>query len=153
MGDPPTDEDRPCLKSVHSISLDLKVPIPTLPFDTHKLSSTKKQIKNHPNKQLKSYCSRRDDYTLGEIVRSFSHMMDVIRPQSVYQLENCDFAFVKRSNGSWTYAMLAHRSRGNSHEEEHMMFVLDEKGSSKVIDEKDWARFIRCLAESEDQSQ
>eukprot|EP00956_Cyclotella_meneghiniana_P034219 scaffold102510_cov57-Cyclotella_meneghiniana.AAC.3 len=94
-----------------------------------------------------------DDYTLGEKARSFSHMMDAIRPQSVYQLKNGDFAFVKRSNGSWTYAMLAHRSRGSSYEDEHMMFVLDEKGSSKVIDEKDWARFIRCLAESEDQSQ
>ena len=37
------------------------------------------------------------------------------------------------------------------YEEEHMVFVLDKKGSSKVIDEKDRARFIRCLAESEDE--
>eukprot|EP00956_Cyclotella_meneghiniana_P001365 scaffold1462_cov64-Cyclotella_meneghiniana.AAC.6 len=79
--------------------------------------------------------------------------MDAIHPQSVYQLKNFDFAFVERSNGSWTYAMLAHQSRGSSYEEEQMVFVLDEKGSSKVIDEKDWARFICCLAESEDQIQ
>eukprot|EP00956_Cyclotella_meneghiniana_P001360 scaffold1462_cov64-Cyclotella_meneghiniana.AAC.1 len=156
MGDPPADEDRPCPKSVHSSNnniLDLKVPpAPPLPFDTRKPSSAKnKDVKNHQKKELKSYCSRRDDYTLGEKARSASHMMDAIHPQSVYQLKNYDFAFVKRSNGSWTYAMLAHRSRGISIEEEHMVFVLDEKGSRKVIDEKDWARFIRCLAESEDQ--
>ena len=158
VGDPPTYEDRPCPKSVHSSNndiLDLKVPqAPPLPFDTRrKPSSAKnKDSKDHPKiKQLKLYCSRRDDYTLGEKARSASHMMDAIHPQSVYQLKNYDFAFVKRSNGSWTYAMLAHRSRGISIEEEHMVFVLDEKGSSKVIDEKDWARFIRCLAESEDE--
>eukprot|EP00956_Cyclotella_meneghiniana_P039666 scaffold176605_cov60-Cyclotella_meneghiniana.AAC.2 len=28
---------------------------------------------------------------------------------------------------------------------------MDPGRSSKVIDEKDWARFIRCLAESEDE--
>eukprot|EP00956_Cyclotella_meneghiniana_P020084 scaffold34983_cov69-Cyclotella_meneghiniana.AAC.7 len=104
MGDRHIDKDRPCPKSVHSSNniLDLKVPrsLP-LPFDTPKPPSSKNQdIKNHPKKVVKLYCSRRDDYTLGEKARSFSHMMDAIHPQSVYQLKNYDFAFVKRSSGS-----------------------------------------------------
>ena len=146
-------------------SLSLKVPAPPLPFGVRTPSSEEKKddppetfqrnppIENRPKKQLKLYCSRRDDYALGEKARSSSHMMSAICPQSVYQLKNYDFAFVKRSNGSWTYAILAYRSRGSSYEEEHMMFVLDEEGSSKVIVEKDWARYIRCLVESDDQSQ
>eukprot|EP00956_Cyclotella_meneghiniana_P035872 scaffold118851_cov54-Cyclotella_meneghiniana.AAC.3 len=103
-------------------------------------SAKKKDIKDHPKKELK----------LRKTSVAVSHD-GCDSSQSVYQLKNGDFAFVKRSNGSWTYAMLAHRSRGSSYEEEQMVFVLDEKGSSKVIDEKDWARFIRCLAESEDE--
>ena len=144
-------------------SYTIKVTAPHLPFGTCKPSSAKKKdvpseifqgnppIKNLPRKQV--YCSRRDDYTLGETARSSSHMMSENCPQSVYQLKNYDFAFVKRSNGSWTYAILAHRSQGSSCEDEIMMFVTDEKGCTKVIAESDWASFIRCLAESEDQSQ
>eukprot|EP00956_Cyclotella_meneghiniana_P039667 scaffold176605_cov60-Cyclotella_meneghiniana.AAC.3 len=92
MGDPPFDEDRPCPTSVHSSKnrLDLKVPpAPPLPFDTPKPPSAKNEdSKDHPKRESKLYCSRRDDYTLGEKARSFSHMMDAIRPQSVYQLKN-----------------------------------------------------------------
>eukprot|EP00956_Cyclotella_meneghiniana_P001366 scaffold1462_cov64-Cyclotella_meneghiniana.AAC.7 len=87
MGDPPTDEDHPCPTSVSSsninISLGLNVPAPPLPFDTRKpASTTKKDVENenHQKKQLKLYCSCRDDYTLGEKARSFSHIKAVQPP-------------------------------------------------------------------------
>lgn len=58
-----------------------------------------------------------------------------------------DFAFVLRSNGQWTYAMVAHRGPiGTSDgEEDALLFVLDMKGSTKKLSRKHWSSCIRMV--------
>ena len=75
----------------------------------------------------------RRDYSIGEIIRSSSHM---IIPQTSEQaiqststLNKHDYAFIKRSDGSYSYAILAYRSmepiKGTNNSEECMVFVLE----------------------------
>eukprot|EP00956_Cyclotella_meneghiniana_P001416 scaffold1555_cov66-Cyclotella_meneghiniana.AAC.3 len=101
------------------------------------------------------HCSQRKDYTLGETLRSSSHMIIETRPQdtfeSVCQLKNYDFAFVRRSNGSWTYSILARRSQDSREDEESMMFVLNQEGQTKVLEKEKWGRHIRRLAGDDSQ--
>ena len=95
----------------------------------------------------------RKDYLLGETVRSCSHMMTSSdHCSSVASLQKHDFAFVKRSDGSFSYAILAWRSFAMQHggaaddevEEECMTFVVDDYGSTKKIRQSNWAEFV-CL--------
>lgn len=101
-----------------------------------------------PKKQRVTYSRR--DYKLGQALRSPTHMIIENCPQAamekVSQLKNYDFAFIKRSDGSWTYAILAFRSE----EEECMMFVMNEGGSTKVIKKNQWAKWVRCVATDEE---
>ena len=54
------------------------------------------------------------DCTIGETLRSSSHMsIEAISEQDIQaigSLDEHDFAFIKRSDGSYTYAILAYRS-------------------------------------------
>lgn len=83
------------------------------------------------------YKGYREDYALGETARSTSHMItestsvDAIRIFD--SLRNHDFVFIKRSNGSFSYASLAYRSRSKITNEECLVFVLDHKGSTKTM--------------------
>jgi len=109
----------------------------------------------HQQAIQKEFCHARNDYTLGETARSTSHMIIESCPQKALhrasQLKNHDFAFVKRMDGSWTYAILAYRSSvdGNSvsSEDECMMFVMNEEGATKTIKKRQWAEFVRCVVE------
>ncbi|KAL3786555.1 hypothetical protein HJC23_006805 [Cyclotella cryptica] len=101
-------------------------------------------------------CNARKDYSLGEVARSNSHMIIESCPQKALhrasKLKNHDFAFVKRMDGSWTYAILAYRSfvDGNTDSsDECMMFVMNEKGSTKTIKRRQWAEFVRCVVKEE----
>ncbi|KAL3786446.1 hypothetical protein HJC23_011027 [Cyclotella cryptica] len=105
----------------------------------------------------KENCYIRKDYTLGNKARSASHMIIESCPQKALerasQLKNYDFAFVKRMDGSWTYAILAYRSydkdESDSSEEECMLFVMNEEGSTKMIKKRHWAEFVRCVVNEE----
>ena len=84
----------------------------------------------------------RDDYTLGETVRSASHM--IAQSTSTQAIRVNDFAFVKRSDSSFTYAILAYRCTGSLRNcatneittEECMVFVVDSQGSTKKVPSK-----------------
>eukprot|EP00956_Cyclotella_meneghiniana_P038816 scaffold160318_cov23-Cyclotella_meneghiniana.AAC.1 len=88
-------------------------------------------------------------YTIGDVAESSSHMMIETCPRAALinacQLKTHDFAFVKRSDGSWTYAILAGHCKDIDNEEA-MVFVMNEKGCTKLIKQRDWAKLIRCVA-------
>ena len=104
-----------------------------------------------PREQHKSYMTNgsRSDYILGDTVRSPSHMIvedcSEAALHKASQLKLHDFAFIKRSDGSWTYAILACRNTSEVNNEECMMFVMNETGSIKYIKKRKWASFIRCV--------
>lgn len=72
----------------------------------------------------------------------------------VFTLKNYDFAFIKRTDGSWTYAILAYRSNDDDDDdqEECMMFVMNAAGSTKVIKRHQWAKYVRCVAVLEEEN-
>lgn len=86
------------------------------------------------------------NYVLGDVVKSDHHM---IVPASETEalshgssLNALDFAFVLRSNGSWTYAIVAERL---FHEDLGLVlrFVLEKKGTTKTIRRKYWQKGVR----------
>lgn len=108
----------------------------------------------------------RPDYRLGDSARSTSHM--VIAPpdskkaalDTVASLADHDFAFVKRSDGSFTYSILAFRrsitysgqDETKSPEEEWMIFALDSKGSTKKLRRSRWNEYVRLVSPKQDGS-
>lgn len=117
----------------------------------------KNQMANEPNGMQTT--SR---YVLGETVRSASDMSIEQCPQKAAEmasyLKNYDFAFIKRSNGSWTYAILVCRvflTSGNNQKnsrEEGMLFVVSDKGCIKMIRKPYWAEFIRVVTNKHSQN-
>lgn len=112
----------------------------------------------HHNKTQAMHRGYREDYLLGETARSPSDMIIESCPQkyakNAAQLKNYDFAFVKRTDGSWTYSILASRSfigglEPNEPPEEFMLFVMSDGGSTKLIKKRQWADFIRLVAVKE----
>ena len=113
------------------------------------------------------YNGYRDDYYLGDLVNSASHMIIESTPdgaiQAVGVLQTHDFAWIKRSNGLYTYAILANRSSSSpspscastngssatnsddSEDEEYMYFVLNDCGATKMVHKKHWSNFIRLV--------
>jgi len=97
----------------------------------------------------------RVDYDLEETIRSQPHMIVAPTPQealyAVEILQNHDFAFVKRSNGTYSYAILAEkpvqpvkrkRSNNQNSMEECMVFVLDGNVSTKIISRRYWGDLV-----------
>jgi len=87
-------------------------------------------------------------YVLGDAVAGDHHM---VIPKTVAEaLQNAstlnalDFAFVLRSNGSWTYAIVAERT---FHKDLGLVlrFVLDKKGTTKTIRRKYWEKGVRLV--------
>ncbi|KAL7466407.1 hypothetical protein ACHAXS_006706 [Conticribra weissflogii] len=94
----------------------------------------------------------RKNYSLGMASRKLSDMVveddEVAAFELVSSLRTLDFAFVKRSNGQWTYSILAYRSVKtikNVHDE-NMTFVLDNTKKTKTISKHKWASCIRLPA-------
>jgi len=116
-------------------------------------ASTDSYIEEVDEEQHKGF---RRDYSIGETIRSSSHM--IIEPtseqaiQAVSSLNKHDFAFVKRSDGSYSYAILAYRSMepikgikdaNSNNTEECMVFVMSDAGSTKMIRKHHWSKFVR----------
>jgi len=106
-------------------------------------------------------------YRIGDVACT-PHDMTIHRSrrkaaESVSLLEKHDQAFIKRSNGLWTFSVVANRalqpaSSSSSHWhtpeeldeetmelEETMLFVINEDGATKVVKKRHWGRYIRCL--------
>ena len=110
-------------------------------------------LNNTHYRENKQVCvRRRRDYVLGDPARSPFHMMMDTCPQAtnfVCELEIQDSAFVKRSDGAWSYAILAYRHRSRYGQEEFMVFLLNEIGATKIFMKRQWAKGIRCVASYE----
>lgn len=95
----------------------------------------------------------RNDYSLGQVARSSAHMVIESSRQEaadrISEFKPYDFAFIKRTNDSWTYAILAYRSANDS-QEECMVFVMSLGASTKTIKKGKWAELIRCVVARED---
>lgn len=85
---------------------------------------------------------------------------DVASPQDMHiesdhqrQYENVaslpvhSFAYILRSTGEWTYAIIADRPV-KCGPNASIMFVLNDKGSTKTIKAKDWGKYIRPISGS-----
>ena len=137
----------------------------------------------HNNPPQRQHMGYRPDYKLGQVARSPSHLL--IPPTSTSTTNNNksklnyinqiatllkhDFAFVKRSNGLYSYAILAYRTNpgcrinpsksthggmvnngddyyDGEYKEEGMAFVMDNVGSTKMIRRKHWFEYIRLVS-------
>mmetsp|Transcript_19122 Transcript_19122/g.39731 ORF Transcript_19122/g.39731 Transcript_19122/m.39731 type:complete len:609 (-) Transcript_19122:347-2173(-) len=139
--------------------------IPTKNNDDVSKAATKKDTppKAQQRDQEEENVGFRRDYRLGQSARSPLHIIEEPTKenalQSISKLETHSFVFVKRSDGKWTYAVLAFRSLesfsknsttededGKGVVEECMTFVMSDSGASKVIRKKHWAEFVRCVS-------
>lgn len=64
--------------------------------------------------------------------------------QSVGQLHVHDFAFVRRADGRYTYAIIADKPVENG-SDVSIRFVVDKRGSTKIIKMKQWEKCIRLV--------
>ena len=106
---------------------------------------TQQQQQQQPTRQL----GYRPDYKLGQTVRSSSHIKiptsSEVLLQQVSTLMKYDFAFIKRSNGLYSYAILAYRTNDNDKKGDSLTFVMDDKGCTKMIRKKYWCEYIRLV--------
>ena len=105
------------------------------------------------------YNGYRDDYFLGDAIKSSSHMIIESTPERVIRavesLQMHDFAWVKRSDGTYTYAILTHRPSSptttdsnevtSKHSDEVKCFVVNDAGSTKMIPKSRWHERIRLV--------
>lgn len=67
-------------------------------------------------------------------------------PRKINLLQVHDFAWIKRSNDRWTYAIIAEREDGKICRDQGLIrFVVDGGGSTKVFSRKHWATSIRLV--------
>ena len=105
-------------------------------------------------------------YKIGQVSRSPNDMIihrsnfDAI--DSVSMIQNMQQAFVKRSSGLWTCAVLVERALQpingkrwypeweiNNYKEaeleESMLFVINDDGSTKIVNRRNWGKFVRRM--------
>lgn len=108
---------------------------------------------------------RRNRYKLGDTLQSDHEIIQdkSINTEMVNKLQVNDYAFIKRTDQSWTYALLVKRcyidgqhdissgkekSRGSEcrcNECEVMTFALDNSGQrTKTFTKKKWAKYVKC---------
>lgn len=118
--------------------------VPALPF-----------FKSSPEKERRPKGYRRG-YNLGDVVRSPSHM--IVQPtdgqafRAASSLDFEDFAFVQRSDGSFSYAILVHRSMEHIQNDkgrsivECMTFVVSGVGATKKVARGNWGKYVRLVS-------
>ena len=68
--------------------------------------------------------------------------------EAVRSLNLHDFAFVRRSDGSFSYAMVVHRGRDSKRtDEECLAFAISGGGSLKIVRQKSWGDVVRRVRE------
>ena len=134
----------------------------TAPSSNERLQQQSQAGAHHPHSQQQQsslpqgMLGFRPDYVLGKSLLHPTHMIvprdDTQALEVVNTLSKHDFAWVKRSDGTYTYAILANRTTGQegyaygSTNEEVMVFVIDESGSTKNIRKKYWCEYIRLVS-------
>lgn len=98
----------------------------------------------------------RRDYRIGDVLRSsadvLAHPTEAQAFEAASALNNHDFAFVKRSDGSFTYAILAYRSMERVYKGakqpsvECMTFVMSGEGATKKVARCYWGDHVRLAA-------
>jgi len=94
----------------------------------------------HKSSSIQNDTSR-SDYNLGDNALSDDHT--IIEPsreeamKHISSLKVFDFAFVRRTNGKWTYSIISDRS------ENMIRFVVDENGRTKQLERQYWVSNIR----------
>ena len=120
-------------------------------------SSQSQQVKSSSRSVI------RKDYALGDTARSSEHITLNLNmnhrsssssssavSDEVESLQKHDFAFIKRSDGSFTYAILAGRDIRNKKNckratEECMTFVMNRAGATKMIRKCHWSEYVYAL--------
>ena len=82
----------------------------------------------------------RRDYLIGEALRSPSHMSPRSSSGAIASLNKHDFAFVKRSDGSFSYGIVARRI------DESLFFVISGVGHTKLVEKRHWRTCIRLVS-------
>jgi hypothetical protein len=150
--------------SLHTITMARQIQ-PQSPLTTTQRMFERMMLSENRAKQ-REYSSGgyRDDYNLGDVVKSASHMVIESTPERAIQavdlLQTHDFAWIKRSNGLYTYAILAYRTGsitdrapnnndggggGGDDDGEYMYFVLNDCGATKMVHKKHWSKCIRLV--------
>lgn len=109
---------------------------------TNNKPSSEKVESSQPRKKLTL-----PGYSLGDILSNDQHM---ITPSSLKDgieyastLQPLDFAFILRSNGTWTYAVVCDILNCNNNKPS-IKFVVDRQGCTRTIPKKYWGKYI-CL--------
>ena len=127
--------------------------VPLIPFPPSPVD------KIPPVERRHQHAGFRHDYVIGDALRSPSHM--IVDPSSerslakIGALQEHDFAFVRRSDGSFSYAILAYRHAspvkgargrtGKGSTEECLTFVVSEIGTTKMVRRRFWSKFVRLV--------
>ena len=121
-----------CVKAVHCLSQK---------GDTVTKSSDKPKVKSRGRMILPKF-------HLGDI-GSPQDMIIESNPskafQSIDSLKLYDFAWVKRSCGTWVYAIVAIITSDEDDANKSIQFVMDKKGSTKTLKSKYWTNHIRLV--------
>jgi hypothetical protein len=109
---------------------------------TNNTPSSEKVESSQPRKKLTL-----PGYSLGDILSNNQHM---VTPSSLKDgieyastLQPLDFAFILRSNGTWTYAVVCDILNCNNNKPS-IKFVVDRQGCTRTIPKKYWGKYI-CL--------
>lgn len=132
--------------------LTSEAPLPDLPYaskPSREIVDVSKGQYACRSSSLKGGNGFRKDYMLGDPARSIRHMKIETTLNEVSKLKTYDFAFIKRFDESWTYAICASRFEENG--EECMLFVLNKAGATKILKRKYWADSIRIVAAQNDE--
>eukprot|EP00956_Cyclotella_meneghiniana_P020178 scaffold35268_cov36-Cyclotella_meneghiniana.AAC.3 len=133
---------------------------------------------SHKRNDVQSNSLSRPPYNLGDIARTPKHMItqesDVEAIHSASLLKVNELAFLKRSNGLWTTAILADRSLQptktmqrrsanwyseweiasfkeveDTEFEETFLFVINEEGAKKIVQRRHWGKYVRRMIDFE----
>lgn len=115
------------------------------PSFTNKQDRTSKILKRQRSNMMNQAWDIRDEkYSLGDTLRCSSDMIVAPTPDLAIEaaslLQKDDFAFVKRRDGSYTYARLIACS------EDHLIFVVCKMGSTKRVGRKHIPNIVRFVA-------
>ncbi|KAL7468886.1 hypothetical protein ACHAXS_009118 [Conticribra weissflogii] len=119
-----------------------KMPVP--------IASAKISLRHEFHRRSKSV--GHPDYSLGQAAKEIDMIKEATLEAAKLAtslLRQFDMAFIKRSNGTWCYAMLIERVQPeNDYDEWALRFVVDESGGTKTIKRYDnFGRYVRLIKE------
>lgn len=158
---PPSPLHEPALRSLPAASMDeLQSSVKTADSDgteeTDVLSDDVSSSQQQQQDSSTSSSSSSTTYRLGDTPRSSEHMIrcksshssssspsSSSYSSSAHSLVINDYAWIKRGNGSWTFAQLVDRSTNNDSGEDIMTFRVSELGHRKSLRPRRWSKMVR----------